>query len=189
MNTADPNELVLLIVKIAFLALLWAFVLVAVRAVRLDLFGPGKRQQRRPAAARPGAQGGAGAGAATGRAGARPARQAASRQAARAGRPPDTPAPAPSRLVVTKGPKAGTTYPLTGAVITIGRALDSTVVLDEDVASARHARLVPHNGQWFIEDLDSTNGTYLDRMKVTSPMPVPLGAPVRIGKTVLELHR
>ena len=186
MNTADPNELVLLIVKIAFLVLLWAFVLVAVHAVRLDLFGPGKRQQQRRPAARPAAGGPVG----TGRAGARSSpRQAAARPAARGGRPPEASAGPPSRLVVTKGPKAGTTYPLTGAVITIGRALDQTVVLDEDVASARHARLVPHNGQWFIEDLDSTNGTYLDRMKVTSPMPVPLGAPVRIGKTVLELHR
>ncbi len=91
--------------------------------------------------------------------------------------------------MITKGPRAGTTIPLTGATITIGRAHDSTLVLDEDVASARHARLVHHNGQWFIEDLESTNGTYLDRTKVTSPMPVPIGAPVRIGKTVLELHR
>jgi pSer/pThr/pTyr-binding forkhead associated (FHA) protein len=63
------------------------------------------------------------------------------------------------------------------------------VVLDEDVASGQHAKLVLRNGQWFIEDLNSTNGTYLDDTEVTSPMRVPVGARVRIGKTVLELQR
>jgi hypothetical protein len=168
MDPTEPSELVLLIVKIGFLALLWGFVLVAVRAVRLDMFGPTKRQQRRepPRMARP----------------ARPVPA------------PPPPQPVhkprtPSKLVVTKGPLAGTTIPLGSAPVTIGRAQDSTLVLEDDFASGRHARLVAHDGQWFVEDLGSTNGTYLNRTKVTSPMPVPLGAPVRIGKTVLELHR
>ncbi|WP_261576486.1 FHA domain-containing protein FhaB/FipA, partial [Frankia gtarii] len=95
----------------------------------------------------------------------------------------------PSKLVVTKGHLSGTTIPLGSSPVTIGRAQDSTLVLEDDFASGRHARLVPHDGQWFVEDLGSTNGTFLNRSKVTSPMPVPLGAPVRIGKTVLELHR
>ncbi len=91
--------------------------------------------------------------------------------------------------MVTKGHLSGTTIPLGSSPVTIGRAQDSTLVLEDDFASGRHARLVPHDGQWFVEDLGSTNGTFLNRSKVTSPMPVPLGAPVRIGKTVLELHR
>jgi pSer/pThr/pTyr-binding forkhead associated (FHA) protein len=90
---------------------------------------------------------------------------------------------------VTQGALTGTTVTLGTAPVTIGRAHDSTLVLADDFASARHARLVPQDGQWLIEDLGSTNGTYLDRAKVTRPMPVPLGAPVRIGKTVLELRR
>ncbi|ABW09606.1 FHA domain containing protein [Parafrankia sp. EAN1pec] len=179
MDPTAPSELVLLLVKIGFLALLWGFVLVAVRAVRLDMFGPTKRQQRRqPVVAR----------APSPTPGGRPERVRSPRQSPRpAPAPPIN--PAPSRLVVTKGHLAGTTIPLGPEAITIGRAPDSTLVLEDDFASGRHARLVPHDGQWFVEDLGSTNGTFLNRTKVTSPMPVPLGAPVRIGKTVLELHR
>ena len=66
---------------------------------------------------------------------------------------------------------------------------DHTLVLNDDYASSRHARIFPQDGQWIVEDLGSTNGTYLDRQKVTRPMPVPLGVPIRIGKTVLELRR
>ena len=73
--------------------------------------------------------------------------------------------------------------------VTIGRADDSTLVLTDDYASARHARLVPQDGQWVVEDLGSTNGTYLDRDKVTRPTIVPPGAVIRIGKTVIELRR
>lgn len=157
-----PSELVLLLVKIGFLALLWLFVLAAVRAVRADLWGPGRRAMRQAAPPRPAAPPAAPKG--------RRARTA-------------------SKLIVTQGALAGTTVTLGTAPVTIGRAHDSTLVLADDFASARHARLVPHDGQWLIEDLGSTNGTYLDRAKVTRPMPVPLGAPVRIGKTVLELRR
>ena len=66
---------------------------------------------------------------------------------------------------------------------------DHTLVLNDDYASSRHARIFPQDGQWIVEDLGSTNGTYLDRQKVTRPTPVPLGVPIRIGKTVLELRR
>ncbi|WP_250282759.1 MULTISPECIES: FHA domain-containing protein FhaB/FipA [unclassified Frankia] len=182
MSGSQPSDLVLLVVKISFLALLWLFVLAAVRAVRADMFGPTKRQRQN-------VQGlGHGAAAQPAPVPAHPARPApppAGPQNAPASRRART----PSKLVVTKGHLAGTILPLGPAPVTIGRAQDSTLVLEDDFASARHARLVPHDGQWFVEDLGSTNGTYLDRTKVTSPMPVPLGAPVRIGKTVLELHR
>jgi pSer/pThr/pTyr-binding forkhead associated (FHA) protein len=90
---------------------------------------------------------------------------------------------------VTAGGLAGTTIGLTGQQITIGRANDATLVLNDDYASSRHARLFPQDGQWIVEDLGSTNGTYLDRQKVTQPTPVPTGVPIRIGKTVLELRR
>src|SRR6266498_1446644 len=92
------------------------------------------------------------------------------------------------QLVVTGGALAGTRITLGEAMITIGRAEDSTLVITDDYASAKHARLVPRNGQWFIEDLGSTNGTYLDRAKVSAPTPVPLGVPIRIGRTSLELR-
>jgi len=73
--------------------------------------------------------------------------------------------------------------------VTIGRADDSTIVLTDDFVSTRHARLVPAEGKWLLEDLGSTNGTYLDRRRVTSPTPVPLGVPIRVGKTVMELRK
>ena len=92
------------------------------------------------------------------------------------------------QLVVTAGQLAGTRITLGEAQITIGRAEDSTLVITDDYASARHARLVPRDGQWFVEDLGSTNGTYLDRAKVTGTTPVPLGVPIRIGRTSLELR-
>ena len=70
----------------------------------------------------------------------------------------------------------------------IGRADDSTLVLTDDYASTRHARLSPRGSDWYVEDLGSTNGTYLDRAKVTTAVRVPMGTPVRIGKTVIELR-
>jgi pSer/pThr/pTyr-binding forkhead associated (FHA) protein len=92
-------------------------------------------------------------------------------------------------LLVTAGNLAGTTIELADQQITVGRAADATLVLTDDYASTRHARLYPQNGEWIVEDLGSTNGTYLDRQKVTQPTPIPIGMPVRIGKTVLELRK
>ena len=160
------STLTLLLIRLAFLAVLWLFVITAVGVVRTDLFGqsPSSRKQKRQRQnARP-----------------RPARPA---RPARAGRSE------PQRLLVTGGPLSGTTLPLTEQQITIGRSNDATLVLNDDYASSRHARLFPQNGQWIVEDLGSTNGTYLDRQKVTQPTPVPAGVPIRIGKTVLELRR
>ncbi|MGH3491745.1 MAG: FHA domain-containing protein FhaB/FipA [Sciscionella sp.] len=92
------------------------------------------------------------------------------------------------QLVVTHGALAGTRITLDERPILIGRADDSTLVLDDDYASTRHARLALQGSNWYVEDLGSTNGTYLDRAKVTAPTRVPLGAPIRIGKTVIELR-
>ncbi len=160
------STLTLLLIRLAFLAVLWLFVITAVGVVRTDLFGqsPSSRKQKRQ------------------RQNARP-RQARPARPARSGRSE------PQRLLVTGGPLSGTTLPLTEQQITIGRSNDATLVLNDDYASSRHARLFPQDGQWIVEDLGSTNGTYLDRQKVTQPTPVPTGVPIRIGKTVLELRR
>jgi pSer/pThr/pTyr-binding forkhead associated (FHA) protein len=168
------NALTLTLIKLAFLAVLWLFVIAAVGVVRTDLFGPSARRRRQARKARP----------------ARPARPAAPppaatprRSSSRASRS------APHQVVVTAGSLAGSTIDLSDSQITIGRADDATLVLTDDYASTRHARLFPQDGQWLVEDLGSTNGTYLDRQKVTQPTPVPVGVPIRIGKTVLELRR
>jgi len=160
------NALTLTLIRVAFLAVLWLFVIAAVGVVRTDLFGPALsgRQQRRQ----------------------QKAQRAKAPRPARPGRPARG---APQRLLVTGGSLAGTSIGLADQQITIGRANDATLVLSDDYASSRHARLFPQNGQWIVEDLGSTNGTYLDRQKVTQPTPVPAGVPIRIGKTVLELRR
>jgi Inner membrane component of T3SS, cytoplasmic domain len=158
------STLTLLIIRLAFLAVLWLFVIAAVGVVRTDMFGPsaaGRKGGRGPKAQRP----------------SRPARNS------HGGRGEA------HRLLVTSGALAGTSLGLTDQQITVGRANDATLVLNDDYASSRHARLFPQDGQWIVEDLGSTNGTYLDRQKVTQPTPVPVGVPIRIGKTVLELRR
>jgi pSer/pThr/pTyr-binding forkhead associated (FHA) protein len=94
----------------------------------------------------------------------------------------------PRQMVVTDGALAGTRIQLGTQPVLIGRADDSTLVLTDDYASTRHARLSPRGSEWYVEDLGSTNGTYLDRAKVTTAVRVPMGTPVRIGKTVIELR-
>ncbi len=92
--------------------------------------------------------------------------------------------------MVVEGALAGTTVALQGQVITLGRAHDSTIVLDDDYASSRHARIYPdQTGQWTVEDLGSTNGTYLERQRLTQPTPLQVGVPIRIGRTVIELRK
>ncbi len=167
------TALTLTLIRLAFLAVLWLFVIAAVGVVRTDLFGassaPSRRQARRQRQARPRP--------------AQPPSPARPPRSSRAGRS------APQRLLVTAGALAGTSLGLADQQITIGRANDATLVLNDDYASTRHARLYPQDGQWIVEDLGSTNGTYLDRQKVTQPTPVPVGVPIRIGKTVLELRK
>ena len=92
-------------------------------------------------------------------------------------------------MIVVEGSLAGTELLLSDQPITIGRAGDCTLVLDDDYASNRHARFLPSSGTWVVEDLGSTNGTFLGRERVTGPTVVPLRAPVRIGKTVIELRK
>ncbi|WP_030344307.1 FHA domain-containing protein FhaB/FipA [Streptomyces sp. NRRL S-1022] len=174
------SELTLTVMRLGFLAVLWLFVIVAVQVIRSDLFGTRVTQRgSRREAARPQQ-----AGRQQARQQAAPPPQRAQQGGGRRGRN------APSKLVVTEGTLTGTTVALQGQTITLGRAHDSTIVLDDDYASSRHARIYPdRDGQWIIEDLGSTNGTYLDRSRLTTPTPIPLGAPIRIGKTAIELRK
>ncbi len=94
----------------------------------------------------------------------------------------------PKTLVVTAGPLSGTRITLGDQPILIGRADDSTLVLTDDFASSRHARLTNRGGSWYVEDLGSTNGTYLDQQREQGPLLVNPGQPIRIGQTALELR-
>ncbi len=170
------SELTLTVMRLGFLAVLWLFVIVAVQVIRSDLFGTKVTQRgtRRAAGAEQ-----------------RPPQQRQQQpQPQQGGRNNRQRRGAPTKLVVSEGSLTGTTVALQGQTITLGRAHDSTIVLDDDYASSRHARIYPdRDGQWIVEDLGSTNGTYLDRTRLTTPTPVPLGAPIRIGKTVIELRK
>jgi len=92
------------------------------------------------------------------------------------------------KLVVVEGPLAGTSLDLAASPILIGRAQEATLVLEDDYSSGRHARLFPQGSRWFIEDLGSTNGTFLGETQLTRALPVEPGVPIRIGKTVIELR-
>jgi pSer/pThr/pTyr-binding forkhead associated (FHA) protein len=94
----------------------------------------------------------------------------------------------PTHLLVTEGGLTGTRIGLTGAPVLIGRANDSTLVLTDDYVSTRHARISLQDGLWVVEDLGSTNGTYLGSRKIDGAVPLEVGVPLRIGKTVLELR-
>src|SRR4051794_10918106 len=147
-------ELVLALVRIGIIVLLWFFVLAAVRVIRTDIYGSrAARPARRPA-----------------------------REQRQPKQPKQRRRDVPQSLVVTQGQLAGTTIALRDAPVTDGRATAPPLVLADDYASNKPARLVPRDGQWYVEDLGSTNGTYLDRTKVTAPTPVPIGMPIRIGK-------
>jgi len=156
----------LFLLRAVVLVLMWGLVLAAILAVRHDVFTTKPRGAAAPA---------------------RPPRPEP--KATKPAKPPRTKGSAARTLVVTAGPLAGTTLQLSQTPITIGRAAGSTVVLADDYVSTNHARLVPQGDAWVLEDLGSTNGTFLDRTKVAEPTPVPIGTPIRVGKTVLELRR
>jgi hypothetical protein len=164
--------LTLTVMKLGLLLVLWLFVLFSLAVIRTDLFGAAGARFNRARTARPGS------------------RPISASNLAGQQTPGRSRRGVPTRLMVISGSLAGTSVPLANQQITLGRAHDSTIVLDDDFASSRHARIFPDpSGQWVVEDLGSTNGTYLDRVKINGPTPVPVGMPIRIGKTVLELRK
>ena len=80
----------------------------------------------------------------------------------------------------------GRSYPL-GEEMTVGLAAGCQVTIDDTYASQLHARVFQREGQVFVEDLGSSNGTYLNRRKVTGPRQLQRGDKLQIGNTVLEL--
>jgi Na+-transporting methylmalonyl-CoA/oxaloacetate decarboxylase gamma subunit len=155
------SPLAIQLMRFAFLVLLWLFVWGMVRVIRGELRSSGARQvQAVPKARR-------------------------ARKVVPESRPSRN---GISQLVVTEGSLAGTHVALTGKPILVGRANDSTLVLTDDYASTRHARISETNGVWYLEDLGSTNGTYVGQSKVDRPVPLEAGVAIRIGRTVMELR-
>lgn len=158
------SELTLTLIKLGFLAVLWLFVLSAVSVIRSDIFG-------------------AKASAAPSRPKSKPkptAKPTKSRKPSRG---------VPTKLQVVSGPNSGQSVPLSDTPVLLGRGTDAAIRLDDDYVSTRHARFATNGEQWFVEDLGSTNGTYLGSQRITSPIPIGLGIQVRLGKTIVELQK
>ncbi len=159
------SELTLVLIRFAFLAILWIFVLSAISVVRSDMFGA--RVESTP----------------------RAERRAQRRTAKRRPKPAKRPRGAPTHVAILDGANAGETVSLDGAPLLIGRGTDAAIRLDDDYVSTRHARIASSNGQWFVEDLGSTNGTYIGSQRLSQPSALQAGSKVRIGKTTLELRK
>lgn len=174
------SELALFLVRFGFMAVLWVFIFSIIGVIRADLFGQrvvGKATERSvpqvlstpviPAAP-----------------------SGVVRVVGANTENIDTAVPSASatRLVVTEGDNAGREIALTGRELHIGRAPNSDLVVDDEYASTQHAKLVLMNEEWLIQDLNSTNGTFLAGSRIGTPAVVKLNTPVKIGKTVFELR-
>jgi pSer/pThr/pTyr-binding forkhead associated (FHA) protein len=146
-------DLVLDLLKYAFLAILYVFIARAVRAVYVELNPPPVSSRSVPAKA--------------------PARRGKK---------------APAKAVVVEGSANRKSFDLSSEVM-IGRGDNCHVVLKDSYVSQAHARIFTRNGSVMLEDLGSTNGTYLNRRKVTAPVELQRGDKVKIGKTVLEMRK
>ena len=170
------SELTLTVIRLGLLALLWIFVFSIVGVLRGDLYGtrvlsrdkakPPRRPVREPVAQAAPAS--------------RPVTPRATRASVRR---------VPTSLTVTEGSLAGTTLSLMDSGVLLGRNPECTLVLDDDFASGRHARIYRKDDGWFVEDLGSTNGTYLGANKLSEPMPLEVGSTLRIGKTIFEMRK
>jgi pSer/pThr/pTyr-binding forkhead associated (FHA) protein len=159
------SELTLFLIRFAYLAILWIFVLSAISVIRSDMFGA-----RVPETARD----------------ATPARGKAGKSKAKASTPRRG---SPTHLIVVEGDNVGARAELSQAPLLIGRGSDAAIKLDDDYVSTRHARVAASGDEWFVEDLGSTNGTYVGAARITQPTTIGLGVQVRIGKTILELRK
>jgi len=155
------SEIALTIIKVAFLALLWLFILSAVAVTCTDLFGKTVRAPDQPQEL-------------------------------------ETPPPPPRRakrprgeprvFMISQGSQAGLSAELSAGVVMIGRGADCQLILDDDYVSTRHARVVSTPNGIYVEDLGSTNGTYVNGQRITAPTTITLADTVRIGKTILKLE-
>jgi pSer/pThr/pTyr-binding forkhead associated (FHA) protein len=158
------SDQLLFVLKLCLLALLYLFFFRVVRAVWAELRTPS------PAVGTPVA---AGAVAAPGR-----KERKAQAKAAKA---------RPQLVMVEPADQAGRSYALDNEA-SIGRAAGCQITLDDTYASQIHARVFQRDGQWLVEDLGSTNGTWLNRHKVSGPMVLQRGDRLQIGNTVMELR-
>lgn len=160
------SQLSITLLRLGFLVLLWALVLSAIGVLRADIYGTRVLARGRGLTAR--------------------------RKTA-ADTPPTRSSTGVARhrewsLAVVAGPLKGTVIPLGSSTVSIGRAPTATLVLEDDYCSSRHARVYLDDGQWMLEDLGSTNGTYLGDARVEEPVPLEPGDMIRLGATAIEMR-
>lgn len=159
-----PEQL-LTVLKLCLLALLYLFFLRVLRAVWTEVNPPkavagAKASPPVPPATR------------------------AKRGAARARRKPA----AATRLVVVEPPvRVGTEFAL-GPDMTVGRAPGCDLVFDEQYVSQVHTRIFSRDGSVFVEDLGSTNGTWVNGSRAVGQMPARLGDRIQVGNVVMEVR-
>jgi pSer/pThr/pTyr-binding forkhead associated (FHA) protein len=157
------SEIALTIIKVVYLALLWLFILSAVSVIRTDLFGKTVRASDQP----------------------QPQELETPPPPSRKGKRQRG---EPRVFMISQGSQAGLSAELAGGVIMIGRGADCQLILDDDYVSTRHARVVSSPNGIYVEDLGSTNGTYVNGQRITAPTTITLADMVRIGKTMLRLE-
>lgn len=166
------SELTLTVIKLGFLAVLWLLVLSVTSAMRADLFGVRPPKPPREAQG-PGIGGGRDASRGRG----------SGRSTGKGGKG------VPTLAMIIEGPDSGRSAVLNNAPVTFGRGADCTIPLADEYVSTQHARLRFHDGQWYVEDLGSTNGTYIGNQRLTRSMPISVKGRFRLGKTVVELRK
>lgn len=179
--------LTLLVLRFAFLAVLWLFVFVIVFALRSDLFG--QRVRTIPTDPKAGPSGPTTPAAPAAAAPAPASGGAFTELINQSGGAQQPASQVPTRLVITEGSREGMEMPLGGGPITIGRSSESNVVIRDDYTSTHHARLDLRADGWLLTDLESTNGTFVGGQKVTAPVTVAERTPITIGTTTFELRR
>lgn len=104
--------------------------------------------------------------------------------------PRDEPTTALASFGIHAGPRTGEQIPIRSPVVTIGTGGQSDVVLADDSVSKIHARLEYEMGGWRLTDLGSTNGTYVEGVRLAPNVPTPLayGSSVRLGGMALQFH-
>jgi pSer/pThr/pTyr-binding forkhead associated (FHA) protein len=163
------SELTLFLIRLAYLAILWIFVLSAISVIRSDMFGARVPESARAAAGVPVSK--------------------TKNKKNKKQRAPTRRRGVPTHVVVTEGRSTGEQAALDNGPILVGRGPDAQIRLDDDYVSTRHARIAVSGDQWYVEDLGSTNGTYIGSARITTPTEVTLGTQIRIGKTILELRK
>ncbi|ASR55968.1 MULTISPECIES: FHA domain-containing protein FhaB/FipA [Cellulomonas] len=184
------SELTITLLRLGYLALLWVLVLSSIAVLRRDLYGTRITKRRSRTGAPAPVPAAAGPAVATTGPPTAPTPVTAPRSAR--GQRAQRGAQRGARLVVTQGPLTGTILPLTQSAVVVGRAPGCTLVLEDDYSSSRHARIFPQGGAWYVEDMGSTNGTFVHDQsgdhKISGPTPLTPGQSVRVGRSVIELQ-